>query len=137
MPVIAGVALGGALGASARYLLDRFIEQHTESVFPWATFAINVTGSLAIGLLATVLPRWWPGGSARLFLIVGFLGGYTTFSSFALDGHTLWERGEIVRSLAYLGGSVAAGFVAVVLGIMLGRAVVGPTAEAPPIEQSS
>src|SRR4051794_31418432 len=64
MPVIVGVALGGAFGASGRYLLDRFIEQHTESVFPWSTFAINVTGCFLIGILIEQLvdrhdvPAW-------------------------------------------------------------------------------
>jgi CrcB protein len=84
MPVIFGVALGGAFGASARYLLDRFIEQHTESVFPWSTFTINVTGCLVIGVVIEQLvdrhhlPAW-----VRVGIVVGVLGGYTTFSTFS------------------------------------------------------
>jgi fluoride exporter len=122
------LSVGGALGVNARHWLAVWMSGWAGSRFPWATFAINVSGSFAIGLLATILARWLPDHRARLFLLVGFLGGYTTFSSFAFEGQILWERGEVARSLAYLGGSVAAGFVAVVLGIMLGRAVVGPEA---------
>jgi CrcB protein len=94
--------------------------------FPWATFTINVSGSFAIGLLSTLLAAWLPAHQVRLFVLVGFLGGYTTFSSFAFEGHVLWERGEIGRALAYLCGSVFTGFVAVLLGVLIGRAVVGP-----------
>ena len=122
------LSVGGALGVNARHWLATWMATWAGARFPWATFTINVSGSFAIGLFATLLARWLPQHPARLFLLVGFLGGYTTFSSFALEGHTLWERREIARSLGYLGGSVVAGFVAVVLGIMLGRAIIGPEA---------
>jgi CrcB protein len=94
--------------------------------FPWATFTINISGSLLIGFLSTILARWLPTHSARLFVLVGFLGGYTTFSSFAFEGHVLWERGLVGHALVYLAGSVCAGFLAVLLGVGLGRLVVGP-----------
>jgi CrcB protein len=123
---VALLSVGGALGVNARYWLAVWMSGWAGSRFPWATFAINVSGSFAIGLLATILARWLPHHPARLFFLVGFLGGYTTFASFAFEGQILWGRGEIARALAYLGGSVVAGFVAVVLGIMLGRAIVGP-----------
>jgi CrcB protein len=125
---VALLSVGGALGVNARHWLAVWMSGWAGSRFPWATFAINVSGSFAIGLLATVLARWLPDHhhQARLLFLVGFLGGYTTFSSFAFEGQILWGRGEIARALAYLAGSVVAGFVAVVLGIMLGRAVVGP-----------
>jgi CrcB protein len=122
MPVIFGVALGGAFGASARYLLDRFLEQHTESVFPWSTFTINVTGCLLIGVVIEQLvdrhhlPAW-----IRVGLVVGVLGGYTTFSTFAQEGFSLLESRDVGVALAYAAGSVLAGILAVYAGTMLGR----------------
>src|SRR4051794_2774370 len=124
MPVIVGVALGGALGASARWGLDRFIERHTESLFPWATFAINVTGCFVIGILAVQLvdrhevPAW-----IRIGVIVGVIGGYTTFSTFAQEGYTLFESNDVAVGLAYTLGSVVLGILAVWGGTVLGRAL--------------
>jgi CrcB protein len=123
---IVALSLGGVLGVNARYAVASWMSGWAGDRFPWATFAINVSGSFAIGLIATLLARWHPTHPARLFFLVGFLGGYTTFSSFAFEAHVLCERGKVARALAYLGGSVVAGFVAVVLGIALGRAIVGP-----------
>ena len=124
MPVIFGVAFGGAFGASARYLLDRFIEQHTESVFPWATFAINVTGCFLIGLIIKTLvdrhhlPAW-----IRVGIVVGVLGGYTTFSTFSQEIFSLLESSDVVVALAYAGASVGFGLLAVYAGTLLGRAL--------------
>lgn len=117
------IAIGGALGSCARYGLGVWISQRAGSQFPWATFTINVSGSFAIGFLATALTRWLPHPHLRLLVVVGFLGGYTTFSTFANESFTLWERGESARSIAYMGGSVIAGFMAVVLGVALARAM--------------
>jgi CrcB protein len=124
MPVIAGVALGGALGASARYLLDRAIEQRTFSVFPWATFTINLTGCFLIGVIGQALvdrhhlPAW-----LRVGLVVGVIGGYTTFSTFAQEGLTLFESRDVAVALTYVAGSVFAGIVFVYLGGLAGRAL--------------
>ena len=124
MPVIAGVALGGALGASARYLIDRFVEQRSESVFPWSIFAINVTGCFLIGVLTVQLvdrhhmPAW-----IRVGIVVGVLGGYTTFSTFGQEGLSLIESADYGVALAYLAGSVLAGVTAVYAGTLLGRAL--------------
>src|SRR3954452_12361267 len=123
MPVIVGVALGGALGASARYSLDRFIEERVSSVFPWATFVVNVSGCLLIGVLAEQLvdrhhlPAW-----IRVGLIVGVIGGYTTFSTFSQEAFTLIESRDYFVTLAYLAGSVTLGLLAVWAGTELGRA---------------
>ena len=129
---VLALSVGGVLGVNARYWLAVWMSGWAGTRFPWATFAINVSGSFAIGFGATMLARWLPHHYARLFFLVGFLGGYTTFSSFAFEGHALWERGQSGRALTYLGGSVVAGFVAVVLGVALGRMVIGtemPTPE--------
>jgi CrcB protein len=122
MPVIVGVALGGALGASARYLLDRFIEQRSEAVFPWSIFTINVSGCFLIGVVIEQLvdrhhlPAW-----IRVGLVVGVLGGYTTFSTFAQEGFSLLESRDVGIALAYAAGSVVAGILAVYAGTVLGR----------------
>jgi fluoride exporter len=124
VPVIVGVALGGALGASARWGLDRFIEARSDAIFPWSTFTINVTGCLLIGILEVQLvdrhelPAWM-----RIGVIVGVLGGYTTFSTFSQEGFTLIESRDFGVALAYALGSVAVGILAVYLGTLLGRAV--------------
>ena len=120
------LSIGGVLGVNARYWLAQWMSGWAGTKFPWSTFAINVSGSFAIGLLSTILAAWLPAHNIRLFVLVGFLGGYTTFSSFSFEAHVLWERGEIGRALAYLAGSVVTGFIAVVLGVAVGRGLVGP-----------
>ncbi|MDB5351724.1 MAG: crcB protein [Planctomycetota bacterium] len=119
------LSLGGALGVNARYWLAVGIERLTGTRFPWATLAINVSGAFVLGLLATMMARLQPHHPMRLLMLVGFLGGYTTFSTFALESHKLWETGESGRSLGYMLGSVGAGFAAVALGILIGRSVCG------------
>jgi CrcB protein len=115
------LSLGGALGVNARYWLGVWMSRWTTPRFPWATFTINVSGSFAIGLLAVGLGRWLPHPNVRLLVVVGFLGGYTTFSTFSFDTLTLWERGEAGLSLANMAGSVLAGLLAVGLGVATAR----------------
>src|SRR5690348_1784437 len=122
VPVIVGVALGGALGASARWGLDRFIEGRSDAIFPWSTFTINVTGCFLIGVLSVQivdrheLPAW-----LRIGIVVGVLGGYTTFSTFSQEGFTLLESNDIAIALTYAGASVGTGLLAVYAGTLLGR----------------
>ena len=123
---VAVLSVGGVLGVNARFWLGVAINRWTGSQFPWATFTINVTGSFAIGLCTAVLARWLPHPHVRLLVVVGFLGGYTTFSSYSLESLLLWERGERGLCLAYLLGSVVAGFAAVVLGTVVGRGLQRP-----------
>ncbi len=118
------LSLGGSLGVNARYWLGVAISRWAGPQFPWATLTINVSGSFAIGLLTVLLARWLPHPQLRLLLVVGFLGGYTTFSSFTAEALLLWERGERALSLGYVAGSVGAGLVAVVLGTAAGRGLV-------------
>lgn len=124
MPVIVGVALGGALGASARYGLDRLIEARSSAVFPWSTFAINISGCFLIGVITALLidrhhlPAW-----LRIGLVVGFVGGYTTFSTFAQEALDLGEIHHVAIAAAYVVASVAVGMAAVYAGTKLGRAV--------------
>ena len=122
MPVVVGVALGGAIGATTRWLLDRLIEQRTESVFPWSTFTINVTGCFVIGVLVEALvdrhhvPAW-----IRVGLVVGVIGGYTTFSTFAQETFSLVESDDLGIALVYATTSVVLGILAVYAGTLLGR----------------
>lgn len=121
------LSVGGSLGVNARYWLGVAISRWAGPQFPWATLAINVSGSFAIGLLTVLLARWLPHPNMRLLVVVGFLGGYTTFSSFAAEALVLWERGERARGLGYVAGSVGAGLAAVVLGTAMGRGLVEST----------
>ena len=123
------LSIGGALGVNVRYWLGVLIARWTGPRFPWSTVAINVSGSFAIGLGAVVLAHRWPDPLARLFVLTGFLGGYTTFSAFAFESLAMWERGDRGLAAANAIGSLAAGLVAVALGVAAGRAIVGSAAE--------
>jgi CrcB protein len=123
---VAVLSVGGVLGVNTRYWLGVVINRWTGPQFPWATFTINVSGSFAIGMVTVLLARWLPHPYARLLVVVGFLGGYTTFSSYSLESLALWERGERGLCVAYMAGSVAAGFAAVVVGTALGRELFPP-----------
>ena len=112
------VLAGGAAGSLARYLVARALVQRFPNWnFGIGTFFVNVTGSFAIGLLMTLfverlrLPIYW-----QLICVVGFLGGYTTFSTFEFDGYLAARGGHHLQALAYLVGSVVAGYGAVWLG---------------------
>ena len=112
------VALGGALGAVARYSVGLLLRTPPDG-FPWATFSVNVLGSFFMGLVfAWVAAR---SEATRLFLVVGVLGGFTTFSAFSFDLFNLLERREFWQAAAYAGGTVLAAFAALLLGYALGR----------------
>ena len=116
------VGLGGAAGALARYGLDRLIEHHLVTVFPLSTFTINVTGCFLAGLAVAVLvdrhdlPAWIPTGVG-----VGFLGAYTTFSTFAQESRDLLVGGHVSLAVVNATASVVAGLLAVGVGTGLGR----------------
>lgn len=115
------VALGGALGAVGRYLVGLSLK--TASGFPWATMSVNILGSLLMGLVIGWLSRQNGGSDAlRLFVAVGILGGFTTFSAFSMDLFTLLERRDIAATTLYLGGSLLGGLVAFIIGFMALRA---------------
>ena len=123
MSVLAAIAAGGAMGALARHLLEESVPT-VPGAFPWATFLINVSGSLLIGVLMATLGLL-PSRRrlARPFLGVGFLGGFTTFSTYAVQSHALVRSGHPVGALAYLGGTVLAALVAVLGGVLLVRSL--------------
>jgi CrcB protein len=118
------VGAGGFLGASARYWLGAWVQARWGTAFPWATLAINVSGSFLLGLvMAALLER--PGAprapELRLLLAVGFLGAYTTFSTFSYETLALLAAARWARALANALGSLLAGLAAVWLGVFLGR----------------
>ena len=122
MPVIVGVALGGALGATGRYALDRFIEHRSDAVFPWATFTINLSGCFLIGLIsATLIDRHHLPAWLRIGLVMGVIGGYTTFSTFAQESLDLMEESRAVLAVANVAASATFGVVAVFVGERIGK----------------
>jgi CrcB protein len=120
--VLVAIAAGGALGAAARYELSITFPPAAGGV-PWTTLAINTSGSFVLGVLLTlILERWPPTRYARPFLAIGFLGAYTTFSTFAVESDLLVKDGHADVALAYAGLSVVLGLVAAYVGIVVGRA---------------
>jgi CrcB protein len=123
VPVLAGIALAGALGALARYGLDEWIERRG-GVFPWGIFVVNVSGAFLIGLAVEVMePRFEDAAWVRTAVVTGFLGAYTTFSTFSLDTYRLLDAGHVGAATANAFGTLAAGLAAVWLGLKLGSAL--------------
>lgn len=101
------VALGGALGSLARYVIGIYAGRWLGTAFPWGTLFINVSGSFLIGAFAESFAlRWDTAQATRIFLVVGICGGYTTFSTFSLEVVTLLNRGEFFAASAYMIASV-------------------------------
>lgn len=117
------IGIGAAIGANLRYLVGQAMATWFGAGFPWGTLSINVTGSFLIGVIATLLgERLSVGSEWRLFLVVGVLGGYTTFSSFSLETFVLFDADRWLSGIAYVAASVLLGLGACALGIMLVRA---------------
>ncbi len=116
------IALGAAAGANARYWLTNWFVQRYGPDFPWGTLFINVSGSLVIGVILTVLgQRLVADPTYRLLLVTGFLGAYTTFSTFTYETVGLVQRGEYLAALLNVLTSVTIGLIAAFGGILLGR----------------
>jgi CrcB protein len=118
------VGLGGFFGSIARFWLGSYITYRVGARFPYGTFVINVTGSFLIGLVVTLLAERTHWNPNLLYLIpVGFIGGYTTFSTFELEAFREVRNGDVLLALFYVILSVCAGFAAVWLGAIAGRAL--------------
>jgi fluoride exporter len=115
------VMAGGAVGAGARYLFGIAAADALGLAFPWGTWGVNIVGGLLMGLLVALVPN--AGDSWRLFLGVGILGGFTTFSAFSLELFDMFARGEAARGAANAMSSMAGSVVALWAGNTLGRAV--------------
>lgn len=116
------VFVGGGLGANLRYWGGTLMLQRTGTAFPWPTFAINVMGSLLIGLFTAVFLKGNMHIGWRLFFSVGVLGGFTTFSSFSLEAIDLWNRSP-ASAVSYALGSLVLGLLACAVGLWLGQLV--------------
>jgi len=114
---IVWIAIAGAVGTLCRYGLGRWVLSLTGGTFPWGTLAVNVTGCLLIGVVAGMVEREaLVSPVIRLAVIVGFLGGFTTFSSFALEGYSLAHSHDWLAAGAYVVLSNVTGFLAVWAG---------------------
>lgn len=120
LATLAQVALGGAIGASLRYLTGVATIRAFGPGFPWGTLVVNVLGSAAMGALVVILAQK-SGTRYAPFLMTGVLGGFTTFSAFSLDALTIYERGQIGLAAAYVAASVALSLSGIVAGLFLAR----------------
>ncbi len=118
------VGLGGFAGAISRYLVDGLVSDRTGGGFPWGTLVVNATGSFLLGLLfAMTAERAILPAEIRGPVMIGFIGAYTTFSTYMLESWILIEGGAYLPALANLGGSIVIGLVAVAAGLIIGRAI--------------
>jgi fluoride exporter len=121
--VLLALAIGGALGAPARYELTQLVHVAKGS-FPWATFWINVSGAFVLGAFLTIaVERVALSRYLRVFFATGFLGAYTTFSTMAVDTATLWRDGHVTLGLLYLVASMMLGCVAAYAGVVIARRI--------------
>ncbi len=118
------ISVGAILGANARYWLGGWVAEKFGTTFPFGTLIINVSGSLALGLFMTLItdrfivdPRW------RLLVAIGFLGAYTTFSTYTYESANLIITGQVWTGLLNLFGSSILGLLAITAGILLGRMI--------------
>jgi CrcB protein len=117
------ISIGAVLGANLRYLVGGWVADRLGPTFPFGTLVINVTGSLIIGFVLTLaaerlVPPW-----VRTAVAIGFLGSYTTFSTFSFETMALIEDGALFRATMYVGATLGAALVGVSLGMVLARAL--------------
>ncbi len=118
------VACGGAVGAMGRHLVSGQVMRWAGSGFPWGTLTVNILGSFLLGALVEYLAlRWSTTQEMRGFLVVGVLGGFTTFSAFSLDAVLLLERGSLGPAFTYIAGNVALSICGLFAGLLLIRQV--------------
>ena len=116
------VFVGGGLGALCRFAATSFVGKSLGTKFPWGTMLVNIVGSLLMGLVIAWLARRSSGDAGlRLLLAIGFLGGFTTFSSFSLDAVFLYERGAFLAAAGYIAVSVAVSILALFAALFVGR----------------
>ncbi len=123
--VLAWIALGGILGSLARFLIMSVWNPQTIDGFPTGTLAINVVGCLVIGMIVPVLEGHPREELLRPFIVTGMLGGFTTFSAFALESGEMLDAGEFALAGLYIGATVLLGMLAVPLGVRITRRLAG------------
>ena len=116
------VGLGGFFGSTARYIAYQLIDKRMNSLYPWTTFIVNITGSLMLGfVLGLFIKHSVTSGNIRLLLVTGFCGSFTTFSTFAFENVFLLQQKAISTALFYTTASLILGFLAVFAGYHLGK----------------
>jgi CrcB protein len=116
------VAAGGAIGSVARYLLSTFVLRISGSLFPFGTFAVNLLGCIVFGLVVGAADQRVPLGAApRAFLLVGVLGGFTTFSSYAFESFWLLRDGHLAAASVNIVGQVILGIAGLAIGFAIAR----------------
>lgn len=122
---LGAIALGGAAGALSRHGIHLGITKWLGAGFPWGTLCVNIIGSFAMGVLIARFAHGQTNISPeiRSLLTTGFLGAFTTFSTFSLDFVTLWERGEMTQAALYLTASVLLSILGLMFGLMIGRSL--------------
>ena len=113
------VALGGAVGSVCRYLLSGM----NVASRPWGTFAVNIIGSLIIGLLVGLVSKGVVSPEMKLLLVTGFCGGFTTFSTFANESFGMMKAGDVLMTAIYIGASIVVGILAVWGGLALSGSI--------------
>ncbi len=124
------IAVGGGVGAVARYGLSGWVQDRAGFGFPWGTFVVNVAGSLLIGFALHYMEAVRLAPEVRAFVAVGLLGAFTTFSTFSYETVTLLEDGAVSRAALYAAGSVAIGLLAVYAGMAAAGVVLGVRGQA-------
>jgi len=120
------VAMGGAIGSAARYLVGVLATRLFGITFPWGTLIVNIAGSFMMGVLVSLLAlRFSVGNEVRGFLAIGLLGGFTTFSSFALDFVYLYEKKQYLTAMGYMSVTVICSVLALFLGLAVTRSLAG------------
>ena len=133
--MLLAIAIGGALGAPARYGIAQLIPV-TPGTFPWATFWTNLSGAFVLGVFLTVvIERFPPTRFVRPFFGIGFLGAYTTFSTLAVETARLVQDGEVALAVGYTVASITLGLAVAYLGIALARALPGRRLRTPAIDE--
>lgn len=113
------VALGGAVGSVCRHLLSSM----NAASWPWGTFAVNILGSLIIGLLVGLVSKGIVSPEMKLLLVTGFCGGFTTFSTFANESFGMMKAGDVLMTAIYIGASIVVGILAVWGGLALSGSI--------------
>jgi CrcB protein len=125
MTAILSVFFGAGLGGVARMLAGKYAMTYFGAGFPYGTLGVNIIGSFLIGVAFILFAGPLEASqNAKLFLITGFLGGFTTFSAFSLDAYALWAKGDLVAAGGYVAASVVLSLAGVVLGLAIAKVVV-------------
>lgn len=122
---LGAIAIGGALGAVSRHSVNVLALKVMGAGFPWGTLGVNVIGSFLMGGFIVVFAQLWqPPAELKLLIVTGFLGAFTTFSTFSLDVATLWERGELFPAAGYILASVVLSIGALFAAMALVRGLI-------------